>query len=156
MKLAKIFMKNMLRKHLTRQLSQCLTLSAMTTSWPFPIDLTYPRMATKPIVHRRKHDSYHTTLSVTLITTKCWHRRVLLGKSKGTTKFGWPCSFRSGIKSDILEFIKAPTGRSSQARRATIVVVDMAAVIHMMQPTSAKHYCRVCYTTYDPVPEIHK
>lgn len=59
-------------------------------------------------------------------------------------------SLRSGSKSDILECIKAPTGRSSQARRATIVVLDMAAVIHMVRPTSAKTFAE--YATQHMIP----
>ncbi|XP_068206246.1 protein FAM200C-like [Palaemon carinicauda] len=56
-------------------------------------------------------------------------------------------SLRSDSKSDFLECIKAPTGRSSQARRATIVVLDMAAAIHMVRPTSAKTFAE-CATHY--------
>jgi hypothetical protein len=44
---------------------------------------------------------------------------------------------RSGKKSDILEHLKAPTGRSAAAKAATVVVLDMAAVVHMVRPTSA-------------------
>ena len=46
-------------------------------------------------------------------------------------------SLRSGNKSDILEWLKAPTGRSAEAKAATVVVLDMAAVVHMVRPTSA-------------------
>ena len=46
-------------------------------------------------------------------------------------------SLRSGNKSDILECLKAPTGRSAEAKVATVVVLDMAAVVHMVRPTSA-------------------
>ena len=46
-------------------------------------------------------------------------------------------SLRSGNKSDILEWLKAPTGRSAEAKVATVVVLVMAAVVHMVRPTSA-------------------
>jgi len=59
-------------------------------------------------------------------------------------------SLRSGSKYDILECIKAPTGRSSQATRATIVVLDMAAVIHTVRPTSAKTFAE--YATQHMIP----
>ena len=44
---------------------------------------------------------------------------------------------RSGNKSDILEWLKAPTGRSAEAKAATVVVLYMAVVVHMVWPTSA-------------------
>ena len=46
-------------------------------------------------------------------------------------------SLRSGNKSDIIECLKAPTGRAAEAKVATVVVLDMAAVVHMVRPTSA-------------------
>ena len=46
-------------------------------------------------------------------------------------------SLRSGNKSDILECLKALSGRSPAAKAATVVVLDMAAVVHMVRPTSA-------------------
>ena len=49
-------------------------------------------------------------------------------------------SLWSGNKSDILECIKTLTGRSTQARQATIVLLDTAVVIHMLRPTSAKTF----------------
>ena len=49
-------------------------------------------------------------------------------------------SLRFGTKSDILQCINAPTGRSAAAKQATVVVLDMAAVIHMVRPTTAKTF----------------
>ena len=49
-------------------------------------------------------------------------------------------SLRSGSKSDILECIKAPEGRADPAKITTVVVLDMAAVVHMVRPTSAKTF----------------
>ena len=49
-------------------------------------------------------------------------------------------SLRSGSKSDILECIKAPEGRADPAKLTTVVVLDMAAVVHMVRPTSAKTF----------------
>ncbi|CAB3986014.1 Hypothetical predicted protein [Paramuricea clavata] len=40
-------------------------------------------------------------------------------------------SLRAGTKSDVLECLNAPTGRASAATQATVVVLDMVAVIHM-------------------------
>ena len=47
-------------------------------------------------------------------------------------------SLRSGKKSDILKCMKSPTGRVAAANQATVVMLDMAAVIHMVSPTRAK------------------
>ena len=52
-------------------------------------------------------------------------------------------SLRSGNKSDILEWLKAPTGRSAEAKAATVVVLDMTAVVHMVRPTSAHIWCHL-------------
>ncbi|KAJ8396483.1 hypothetical protein AAFF_G00017890 [Aldrovandia affinis] len=47
-------------------------------------------------------------------------------------------SLRSGTKSNILQCLNAPTGCTASAKQATVVVLDMAAVIHMVRPTTAK------------------
>ncbi|KAL8593865.1 hypothetical protein ACOMHN_018077 [Nucella lapillus] len=47
---------------------------------------------------------------------------------------------RSGTKSDILKCLNAPTGRADVAKQATIDVLDMAAVIHMVRPTTANTF----------------
>ena len=57
-------------------------------------------------------------------------------------------SLRTGKKSDIVE--KAPAGRADSARSATVVVLDMAAVVHMVRPTSAKTFAD--YATQHIVP----
>ena len=49
-------------------------------------------------------------------------------------------SLRAGTKSDVLECLSAPTSRESGATQAAVVVLDMAAVIHMVRPTTAKTY----------------
>ena len=59
-------------------------------------------------------------------------------------------SLRTGKKSDIVECIKAPVGRAVSARLATVVVMDMAAVVHMVRPTSAKTFAD--YATQHIVP----
>ena len=59
-------------------------------------------------------------------------------------------SLRTGKKSDIVECIKAPAGRADSARSATVVVLDMAAVVHMVRPTSAKTFAD--YATQHIVP----
>ena len=41
---------------------------------------------------------------------------------------------RTGNKSDILHCFQAPVGRVASARLATVVVLDMAAVVHMVRP----------------------
>jgi len=46
-------------------------------------------------------------------------------------------SLRSGNKSDILACVEAPNCRSDATKAATLVVLDMAAVVHMVRPTSA-------------------
>lgn len=57
---------------------------------------------------------------------------------------------RSGNKSDILECMKAPTGRSEAAKAATVVVLDMAAAVHMVRPTTANTF--MDYVSYHLVP----
>ena len=57
---------------------------------------------------------------------------------------------RSGMKSDILQCLNAPTGRAAAAKQATVVVLDMAAVIHMVRPTTAKTFSE--YVTLNIVP----
>ena len=47
---------------------------------------------------------------------------------------------RSGVKSDILHCINAPTERTDTASHATVVILDMPAVIHMVSPTKAKTF----------------
>ena len=59
-------------------------------------------------------------------------------------------SLRTGKKSDIVECIKAPVGRAGSARLARVVVLDMAAVVHMVRPTSAKTFAD--YATQQIVP----
>ena len=49
-------------------------------------------------------------------------------------------SFRSGNKSNILENLNAPTARSAESKIATAVVLDMAAVVHMVRPGSAHNF----------------
>ena len=46
--------------------------------------------------------------------------------------------------------LKAPAGRADSARSATVVVLDMAAVVHMVRPTSAKTFAD--YATQHIVP----
>ncbi len=55
-------------------------------------------------------------------------------------------SLRAGTKSDILTCIQAPTGHSNLPIQATVLVVDMAAVVHMVNPTRA-----VTFAEYVPV-----
>ena len=47
---------------------------------------------------------------------------------------------RTGTKSDILQCLNAPNGRAAAAKEASVVVLDMAAVIHMVRPTTAKTF----------------
>ena len=56
-------------------------------------------------------------------------------------------SLRTGKKSAIVECIKAPVGRAGSARLATVVLMDMAAVVHMVAYIS-KDICRLCHTTH--------
>ncbi|CAB4011645.1 Hypothetical predicted protein [Paramuricea clavata] len=49
-------------------------------------------------------------------------------------------SLRAGTKSDVLECLNAPTGCVSAATHATVVVLDMAAVILMVRSTTAKTF----------------
>jgi hypothetical protein len=52
-------------------------------------------------------------------------------------------SWRSGNKADILECLNAPHNRSAETKAATVVVLDIAAVVQMIRPTAANtlmHY----------------
>ena len=46
-------------------------------------------------------------------------------------------SLGAGNKSDILACIKAPTARVYAARQPLLLVVAMAAIVHMVRPTRA-------------------
>ena len=49
-------------------------------------------------------------------------------------------SLRSGNKSDIVECVKVPNCSETSTRSATVIVLDMAAVVHIVRPTSAKTF----------------
>ena len=49
-------------------------------------------------------------------------------------------SLQSGKKSDILECLKAPSGRADGVKEATVIVMDMAAVVHIVRPTAAQTF----------------
>ena len=59
-------------------------------------------------------------------------------------------SLRAGKKSDILQCLGATTGRVDAAQQATVVVLDMAAIIHMVRPAQAKTFSE--YVTFQIVP----
>ena len=46
-------------------------------------------------------------------------------------------SLRAGKKTDILQCLGATTGRVAATQQATVVVLDTAAIIHMVRPTRA-------------------
>ena len=49
-------------------------------------------------------------------------------------------SLQYETKSDIFQCFNAPTGHAAAAKEATVVVLDMAAVIHMVHPTNVKTF----------------
>ena len=49
-------------------------------------------------------------------------------------------SLRSGTKSRFLQCLNDPTGRAAAAKQAAVVVLGMAAVIHMVSPTTTKTF----------------
>ena len=57
---------------------------------------------------------------------------------------------RAGKKADILQCLGATTGRVAAAQQVTVVVLDMAAIIHMVRPTRAKTFSE--YVTFQIVP----
>ena len=59
-------------------------------------------------------------------------------------------SLRAGKKSDILQCIGATTGRVAAAQQATVVGLEMAAIIHMVRPIPAKTFGK--YVTFQIVP----
>ena len=59
-------------------------------------------------------------------------------------------SLRAGKKSDILQCLGATNGRVAAAQQTTVVVLDMAAIIHMVRPTRAKTFSE--YVTFQIVP----
>ena len=61
-------------------------------------------------------------------------------------------SFQSGTKSDILECIKTPICQAVPAKLATVVVLDMAAVVHMVRPTKATTFTE--YVTKHMMPYL--
>ena len=48
-------------------------------------------------------------------------------------------SMRSGNKADILECLNVPHSRSNEAKAATVVVLDMAAIVHMKLYVTKPH-----------------
>ena len=56
------------------------------------------------------------------------------------------------LKSDILYCRKTPTGRAVSAKLATVVVLDMAAVVHMVRPTKATTFTE--YVTNHMMPYL--
>lgn len=60
------------------------------------------------------------------------------------------CSLRSGKKSDILQSFSAPEGSAAAAKHATVTVLDMATVTHMVHPTNAKTFSK--YVTLNILP----
>ena len=59
-------------------------------------------------------------------------------------------SLRAEKKADTLQCLGATTGRVAGAQQATVVVLDMAAIIHMVRPTRAKTFSE--YVTFQIVP----
>ena len=59
-------------------------------------------------------------------------------------------SLRAGKKSDILQCLGATTSRAAAVQQATVVVLDMAAIIHMVLQTRAKTFSE--YVTLQIVP----
>ena len=59
-------------------------------------------------------------------------------------------SLRAGKKSDIIQCLGATTGRVAAAHGATVVVLDIAVIIHMVRPTRAKPFSE--YVTFQIVP----
>ena len=59
---------------------------------------------------------------------------------------------RARKKADILQCLGATTGRVAAAQQATVVVLDMAAIIHMVRPTRAKTFSE--YVTFQIVPYL--
>ena len=57
---------------------------------------------------------------------------------------------RAGKKADILLCLGATTGRVAATQQVTVVVLDMAAIIHMVRPTRAKTFSE--YVTFQIVP----
>ena len=49
-------------------------------------------------------------------------------------------SLRSGKKSDILECLKVPSGCGDGVKDATVIIMDMAAVVHIVWPTAAQTF----------------
>ena len=59
-------------------------------------------------------------------------------------------SLRAGKKSDIIQCFGAITGRVAAAQQATVIVLDMAAIIHIVRPTRANTFSE--YVTFQIVP----
>ena len=57
---------------------------------------------------------------------------------------------RAGKKSDILQRFGACTGCLDAAQQVTVVVLDMAEIIHMVRPTRAKTFSE--YVTFQILP----
>ena len=47
---------------------------------------------------------------------------------------------RTGFKSHVIDCISAPTGHTIPSNQVTVVLLDMAAVVHMIRPTNAQTF----------------
>ena len=59
-------------------------------------------------------------------------------------------ALRAGKKADILQCLVATIGRVAAAQQAKVVVLDMAAIVHIVRPTRAKTFSE--YVTFQIVP----
>lgn len=59
---------------------------------------------------------------------------------------------RTGSKSDILDCLQAPKGTNDKAQESTVILLDMAAILHMIPPTRAATFNE--YVTVHVIPYI--
>ena len=59
-------------------------------------------------------------------------------------------TLRTGVKSHVIDCISAPTGHTIPSNQVTVVLLDMAAVVHMIWPTNAQTFSE--YVTKHIIP----
>lgn len=128
MKLVRTFMNNIFHKHLTIEQCQCQTL------WHLPIVLSL-RIETKLTIYRLEKQLFLSLLSVPDAHIAEFFHSENQQEPPGLADHG---SLRSGCKPNILEYSKAQNEKHIGAKTATIVVLDVVVVVHIVHPTSAK------------------
>ena len=152
MKLVKHFTPHTSEKGWKIHLSQYLISSSETTCWLSPIDPNCGGGSSKDVGIQRHNMILVTQLFLSLKSRPDANMADFFRfeNQREPPSLADRGSLRAGKKSDILQCLGATTGRVYAAQQATVVVLDMAAIIHMVRPTRANTFSE--YVTFQIVP----